>query len=214
MAKRTINLDMSACDNREMRIGSITSWDGSASELVEASDYEQRSKGEKRKGCAGGKGKMCQLCELHMPFSQQTMCANAIVGCQIGNITDCILIDHGPIGCSANHARFNLGYKMGLIRRGKPVENLRIFSTNLKEKDMVFGASDRLRQTIQDAFDRYHPKAIFISMSCSTAIIGEDIDSVADEMEYELGIPIVPLHCEGFRSNTIPLNYYRQIDEK
>ncbi len=200
MAKRTINLDMTACENREMRIGSITSWDGSASELVEASNYEQRGKGEKQKGCAGGKGRLCQLCELNMPFSQQTMCANAIVGCQIGNITDCILIDHGPIGCSANHARFNLGYKMGLVRRGKPVENLHIFSTNLKERDMVFGASDRLRQTIQDAYDRYHPKAIFISMSCSTAIIGEDIDSIADEKEAELGIPIVPLHCEGFRS--------------
>ena len=49
MAKRTINLDMTACENREMRIGSITSWDGSASELVEASNYEQRGKGKSRK---------------------------------------------------------------------------------------------------------------------------------------------------------------------
>ena len=61
MAKRTINLDMTACDNREMRIGSITSWDGSASELVAASNYEERGKGEKKKGGAGGKGKLCQL---------------------------------------------------------------------------------------------------------------------------------------------------------
>ena len=200
MGKRTINLDMSECENREMRIGSIISWDGKASELVEASDYDKRSSGERKKGCCGGGGKACQLCELHMPFSQQTMCANAIVARQIGNITDCVLIEHSPIGCSANHARFNLAYKIGLRRRGKPLENIKIFSTNLKEKDMVFGASDRLRQTIQDAYDRYHPKAIFISMSCSTAIIGEDIDSVADEKEAELGIPVVPLHCEGFRS--------------
>ena len=55
MAKRTINLDMTACDNREMRIGSITSWDGSASELVAASNYEERGKGEKKKGCSGGR---------------------------------------------------------------------------------------------------------------------------------------------------------------
>ncbi|MBP5244290.1 MAG: hypothetical protein J6Z28_06180, partial [Succinivibrio sp.] len=51
-----------------------------------------------------------------------------------------------------------------------------------------------------ETYDRYHPKAIFLSMSCSTAIIGEDITSVADEMEEELGIPVIPLHCEGFRS--------------
>ena len=37
-------------------------------------------------------------------------------------------------------------------------------------------------------------------MSCSTAIIGEDIESIADEMEDELDIPVIPLFCEGFRS--------------
>lgn len=37
-------------------------------------------------------------------------------------------------------------------------------------------------------------------MACATAIIGEDIDSISEEMEAELGIPVVPLHCEGFRS--------------
>ena len=37
-------------------------------------------------------------------------------------------------------------------------------------------------------------------MACATAIIGEDIDSIADEMEPEVGVPIIPLHCEGFRS--------------
>ncbi|MBR2175890.1 MAG: nitrogenase [Clostridia bacterium] len=201
MAKKTINLDMTECNNREMRIGTIISWDGKASELVEASNYEQRSKHEKHHhGCPGGKGKACQLCELSTPFSQQTMCANAIVACQAGNLTDCILIEHSPIGCSANHIHFNIAFRIGLQRRGKSPENLKIFSTNLNENDMVFGASDRLRRTIDDAYERYHPKAIFISMSCSTAIIGEDIDSVADEKEAELGIPVVPLHCEGFRS--------------
>ena len=65
---------------------------------------------------------------------------------------------------------------------------------------MVFGASDKLRQTVRDAYHRYSPKAIFISMACSTAIIGEDIDSIADELQNELGIEVIPLHCEGFRS--------------
>lgn len=200
MAKKTINLDMSECNNREMRIGSIISWDGKASELVEASHYEQRSRHEKKHGCHGNGGKACQLCELNMPFSQQTMCANAIVACQIGNLTDCILVEHAPIGCSANNIKYNITFNIGLARRGKAPQTVNILNTNLLENDMVFGASDKLRRTIDDAYNRYHPKAIFISMSCSTAIIGEDIDSIADEKEAELGIPIVPLHCEGFRS--------------
>ena len=189
-------------ENREMRLGSIISWDGSASELVANSNYESRSRNKKENqgACGEKKGKGCKLCELNMPFNQQTMCAHSIVGCQVGNIPDCILIEHSPIGCSAIHARFNLGYKMGLARRGKKVENLQIVSTNLLEKDMVFGASDKLRQSILDAHERFKPKAIFISMSCSTAIIGEDIESIAAEMEDELNVTVIPLFCEGFRS--------------
>ena len=202
MAKK-INLEMSSVENREMRLGTIIAWDGKASELVEASDYDTRKekkRGNSTKGCGGGKGKACRLCELRTPFNQQTMCANAIVECQIGNLTDCILIQHSPIGCAADNAWFNLAFKMGLSRRNKPVQNLQIFCTNLLEKDMVFGASDKLRQTIREVKERFNPKAIFISMSCSTAIIGEDIDSIADELEPEVGVPVVPLHCEGFRS--------------
>lgn len=205
MAKK-INLEMTSVENREMRLGTIIAWDGAASELIDESDYEgrkERKKGdptEKHGGCCGNGSKACRLCELKTPLNQQTMCANAIVECQIGNLTDCILIQHSPIGCAADNAWFNLAFKMGLTRRHKPVQNLRIFCTNLLEKDMVFGASDKLRQAIRDAKERFDPKAIFISMACATAIIGEDIDSIADEMEPEVGVPIIPLHCEGFRS--------------
>ncbi|MDR3255008.1 MAG: hypothetical protein LBT31_05535 [Synergistaceae bacterium] len=210
MAKKRINLKISSVDNREMRLGTITSWDGSASELVEASRYEARGRkktaGKGRGDCSGcqgsdsGERKVCRLQELKMPFNQQTMCSHAIVACQLGNLTDCILVEHSPIGCSASNPRFNQGFKIGLARRGKPIQSLQVCSTNLKENDMVFGASDRLRQTIRDAHERFTPKAIFVSMSCSTAIIGEDLDSVTAEMEAEIKIPVVPVYCEGFRS--------------
>lgn len=197
---KKINLDMSTVENREMRLGTIIGWDGKASQLIEESDYEGRSEKKLGHGCGGGKGNSCRLCELKSPLNQQTMCANAIVECQIGNIEDCILIQHAPIGCSADNPWFNLAFHMGLVRRHKKLQNLKIMSTNLTEKDMVFGASDKLRRTIREAKERFNPKAIFVSMACSTAIIGEDIDSIAEEMEAEIGITVVPLHCEGFRS--------------
>lgn len=197
---KKINLDTNNVENREMRLGSIISWDGSASELIEESDYENRINRRKSNSNCSGKGKGCSLCELNTPFNQQTMCANAIVECQIGNITDCILIQHSPIGCAGDNAWFNLAFKMGLTRRHKPIKNLQIFCTNLLEKDMVFGASNKLKEAIRKAKARFNPKAIFISMACATAIIGEDIDSIAETMEKEIEIPIIPLHCEGFRS--------------
>jgi nitrogenase molybdenum-iron protein alpha chain len=168
---RKINLNLPDVENREKRLGTIIAWDGSASGLVEQSNYQARAL-KKGRGCGGGeKGNSCKLCELNMPFNQQTMCTQSIVACQVGNIPDAILIEHASIGCSAMHPRFNLGYKMGLIRRGKKVENIQIISTNLLERDMVFGANKKLKQSIQDAWVRFKPKAIFISSACTTAII-------------------------------------------
>ncbi len=194
---KKINLKLDTVENREMRLGSIISWDGKASELVELSRYEERAL--KRRGC-GKSGGGCRLCELEMPFNQPSMCANSIVSCQAGNIRDCVLIQHSPVGCTARNPEFNLAFRNGLDRRGIKPYSINIVTTNLYENDMVFGASAKLKSTVRETFERYAPKAIFLSMSCSTAIIGEDISSVASEMEKEIGIPVVPLHCEGFRS--------------
>jgi nitrogenase molybdenum-iron protein alpha chain len=198
MSVKKINLDMTTVENREMRLGTIIGWDGKASELIRQSAYDERSL-KKHGGCQGP-GLGCKMCELKSPLNQETMCSNAIVQCQVGNLTDCVLIDHSPIGCSGENAKFNLSMHVGLSRRGKSLQNTLNISTNLMEQDMVFGASDKLRRTIRDAQKRFHPRAIFIGMACATAIIGEDIDSIAEEMEPEIGIPIIPLHCEGFRS--------------
>lgn len=197
MANR-INLNMTTVKNRELRLGTIIGWDGSAKQLIEQSAYDERSV-KKHGGCKRG-GQGCRLCELQSPLNQETMCSNAIVQCQIGNLTDCVLIDHAPIGCSSECAKFNLSMHKGLERRGKPQQNTLNMSTNLQEKDMVFGGTAKLRDAIRIAKERYNPKAIFIAMACATAITGEDIDSVAEELEPEVGVPIIPLHCEGFRS--------------
>ena len=196
MAKK-INLDLDTVENREMRLGSIISWDGKASELIELSRYEERAM--KQRGC-GKNGGGCRLCELEMPFNQQSMCANSIASCQAGNLRDCVLIQHSPVGCAARNPEYNLAFRNGLDGRGIKPRNINTVTTNLLENDMVFGASAKLRKAVRETYKRYKPKAIFLSMSCSTAIIGEDISSVAAEMEDEIGIPVVPLHCEGFRS--------------
>ena len=175
---KNINLNMTTVENRELRLGTIIGWDGSAKELIEQSAYDERSL-KKHGGCPV---KGCRLCEIQSPLNQETMCSNAIVQCQIGNLTDCVLINHAPIGCSSEDAKFNLTMHMGLARRGKPQQNTLCISTNLLEKDMVFGGSAKLRHAIRVAKERYNPKAIFIAMACATAITGEDIDSVAEEI--------------------------------
>ena len=95
MASTNINLNMTSVENREYRLGTIIGWDGKASDLIKESAYDERS-AKKHGGCAGKSGG-CKLCELASPLNQETMCSNAIVQCQVGNLTDCALIDHSPI---------------------------------------------------------------------------------------------------------------------
>jgi len=188
---------MASVEPREQRLGTIIAWDGNSEELHEQSGYELRGQKERgRKGCGGN----CRLCELSGPFTQGAVCSEQMVECQAGNVRDAVLIQHSPIGCGGGQVEYNAIYRNGLAMRGYKVENIRIISTNLKESDMVFGAADKLRQSIDDAWERYKPQAIFVASSCATGIIGEDIESITDEKEAELGIPVVPLACEGFRS--------------
>ncbi|MDR3206516.1 MAG: hypothetical protein LBT41_05455 [Candidatus Methanoplasma sp.] len=189
-----INIENTAVESREQRLGTIVSWYGKASELSEISQY---SKGG---GCGGGKGRRCTICEASGPFSQASGCTDAMAECQAGNIRDAVLIKHAPLGCSSFQVALNTIYRYGLAMRGHKIENVTVTSTNLREDDMVFGGIDKLRLTVEDVWDRYHPKAIFIGAACATAIIGDDIDSVAIEYGEKLGIPVIPMHCEGFRS--------------
>ncbi|MDR0614090.1 MAG: nitrogenase [Dysgonamonadaceae bacterium] len=186
-----INLKTTVVESREQRLGTVVAWDGKASKLSEASLYSS--------GC-GGDGKGCELCEIRGPFSQGSVCSEQMVECQAGHVRDAVLIQHAPVGCALGQVDYNSLYRNGLAMRNQPVENLRVTCSNLIESDMIFGGSNRLAQSIQDVYDRYRPKVIFISTSCATAIIGDDIDGTATEYEEKLGIPVIPLHCEGFRS--------------
>ncbi|MGN0143557.1 MAG: nitrogenase component 1 [Clostridium sp.] len=197
MARKKINLNVTNVEVRETRLGTIVNWNGSAKDLVKASQYEARGKGEKRK-CGSGEG--CRLCASAGPFSQATTCSSKMVSCQAGMVVDAVLIQHSSIGCAVDATNYTTTYRVGLKLRGYKVEDIRTVTTNLLEKDMVFGATDKLKQTIKDVWERLQPKVIFIGNSCATAIIGEDIESAAREAEEKYKIPVVPLSCEGFRA--------------
>jgi nitrogenase molybdenum-iron protein alpha chain len=189
-----INLKTSVVESREQRLGTVIGWEGTAAELAEQSAY---GRGDCNAKC-GQKAR--RVCELRSPFTQGSVCSEQMVECQAGNVRGAVLIQHSPIGCGTGQVIYNSIYRNGLAMRGLPVESLHLISTNLMEKDMVFGGVAKLEQSIRDAWDRHHPRAIFIATSCATGIIGDDVESVASQLEDELGIPVIPLHCEGFKS--------------
>jgi nitrogenase molybdenum-iron protein alpha chain len=190
-----INLRTAVVENREQRLGTIIGWDGKATELAKHSGYSRSDCGS---SCGSNKGG--KLCELQGPFTQGAGCAEQVVEYQASHVRDAVLIYHSPVGCSAGQAGTNISYRTCTLRRGQiPTDAIGI-STNLGERDMVYGGVDKLREAIHMAWERHRPNAVFIATSCATGIIGDDVESVTRECEEEFGIPIVPVFCEGFKS--------------
>ena len=166
---------------REIRLGSITGFEGTAGELVSCAH-----KGE--------------LSDSTRSFSQCMGCSSGNAFCQLSMITDAAVVNHAPVGCAGDAFGFNFVYRVGQQERNLPPSIGRYFSTNLEERDTVFGAVEKLANTVREVYERVHPKAIFITTSCASGIIGDDVEGTAKELSEELGIPVVGCFCEGFKS--------------
>jgi nitrogenase molybdenum-iron protein alpha chain len=116
-------------------------------------------------------------------------------------IQDGAVISHGPVGCSSCLHEFAFTYRVNSHLRDVPkVTQRRIFSTNLTEKDTIYGGAVKLTAAIRDVKERVNPNAIFVLTTCAAGIIGDDVENVCDEAAEEIGIPVVAIFCEGFRS--------------
>jgi nitrogenase molybdenum-iron protein alpha chain len=75
-----------------------------------------------------------------------------------------------------------------------------VVSSNMTEADTIFGATDKLYETIMEAYRRHRPKAIYVVSSCVSSIIGDDAYSVTQAAGEALGIPVGFACGEGIRS--------------
>lgn len=121
-------------------------------------------------------------------------------GVVLGPTRDIVNITHGPIGC---------GFYSWLTRRNqtKPTTDEEAnfipycFSTDMQDKNIVFGGEDKLKQAIREAYELFQPKAIAIFSTCPVGLIGDDVHRVARHMMEEIGgdINIFGFSCEGYR---------------
>jgi nitrogenase molybdenum-iron protein alpha chain len=84
--------------------------------------------------------------------------------------------------------------------RGVKMAGARWLTTNLTEAEVIGGGEEKLKQTILDADRQFRPTAIFILMTCTPSIIGDDIDEVVNRVQSEVSATLVPLHCPGFKA--------------
>jgi nitrogenase molybdenum-cofactor synthesis protein NifE len=108
-------------------------------------------------------------------------------------IADAVHLVHGPVGCAAYTWDIR-----GALSSGPELHRLS-FSTDLREKDVIFGGEKKLYRALTDLIDQYSPKAAFVYATCIVGIIGDDVDAVCKKVAEEKGIPVLPVHSEGFK---------------
>ena len=81
------------------------------------------------------------------------------------------------------------------------VSAVSIPSSNMLEKEVVFGGLKKLRTTIQGAVDIIDADAYFVLTGCTAGIIGDDIESVTSEFQ-EKGVPVYSIDTPGFAGDS------------
>lgn len=176
-----INLGKKDSQVREGRLGSITGYAGTLQDLG------------KRSGCGSLAGK--ERC-----FSQASLCNAACALGVLSFITDAAIVQHSPSGCAVTAMQVgNAKDQLASVLKLDTSHSCYV-CTDMNESDTVFGATENLCAVVRETHRRYRSNAIFIGASCVSGVIGEDLDSVSRELTEELGIPVAPVHCEGFRT--------------
>jgi nitrogenase molybdenum-cofactor synthesis protein NifE len=110
-------------------------------------------------------------------------------------IADALHLVHGPIGCAAYTWDIR-----GALSSGPALHRLS-FSTDLQERDVIFGGEEKLYGALTELIDRHGPKAAFVYSTCIVGIIGDDLEAVCRRVAAEKGIPVIPVQSEGFKGN-------------
>lgn len=101
-------------------------------------------------------------------------------------VPDVIHLVHGPVGCA---------YYGRTVRR----KSYRLLSTGLDERDIVFGAGDKLFDAIMEAAARYpEARAVLVYATCAVGLTGEDILRACKRAAGKIGRKVVPVNSPGF----------------
>jgi nitrogenase molybdenum-cofactor synthesis protein NifE len=145
-------------------------------------------------GACKGDGLKCGQASVSGAVSQKAcvFCGARVV---LNPITDAVHIIHGPIGCSSYtwDIRGSLSSGSELYRQS--------FSTDMRERDVIFGGEKKLAAGIDEAAEALSPPLIFVYATCIAGVIGDDVRKVCQEAEKRhaaSGLRVIPVMAPGF----------------
>ncbi|MFA5256693.1 MAG: nitrogenase iron-molybdenum cofactor biosynthesis protein NifE [Opitutales bacterium] len=155
-----------------------------------------------RKG--GGGAFVCDRNSLAGSVTQRAcaFCGSRVV---LYPIADAVHIVHGPIGCAA----FNWDIR-GSLSSG-PQMHRNSYSTDIAEKEVIFGGEKKLKAALDELITDLHPKAAFVYSTCIVGLIGDDVNSICKVASAKHGIPVIPVDSPGFKG-TKKLGYQAACD--
>lgn len=136
----------------------------------------------------------CEKASLAGSVSQRAcvFCGSRVV---LYPIADALHLIHGPIGCAAYTWDIR-----GSLSSGPELHRLS-FSTDLRERDVVFGGTAKLHASLDELIELHKPKAAFVYTTCIVGVIGDDVEAVCKEVIREKGIPVIPVQAPGFQGS-------------
>ena len=159
--------------------------------MAEIQILKDRERQIHRKG-SGDFAIACEQKSLAGAMSQRAcvFCGSRVV---LYPIADALHLVHGPVGCAAYTWDIR-----GSLSSGPQLHRMS-FSTDLQEKDVIFGGEDKLYLALCELIDAYSPKAAFVYATCIVGLIGDDVQAICKRVASEKGIPVLPVHSEGFK---------------
>lgn len=108
---------------------------------------------------------------------------------------DVIHLSHGPIGCT-----YDTWQTKRYISDNDNFQIKYTFASDMKEKHIVFGAEKVLKNNILEAFKAFPKiKRMTIYQTCASALIGDDIKAIAQEVMDEMpDVDIFVCNSPGF----------------
>jgi nitrogenase molybdenum-cofactor synthesis protein NifE len=151
---------------------------------------------ESRKGQVWEKGREGSfVCDKGSVAGSVTQRACAFCGSRVVlyPIADALHIVHGPIGCAA----YNWDIR-GALSSGPQIHR-NSFSTDLSEKEVIFGGEKKLGAALDELIPAYAPKAAFVYSTCIVGLIGDDVGAICKAASIRHGIPVIPVESPGFK---------------
>ena len=136
----------------------------------------------------------CEKASLAGSVSQRAcvFCGSRVV---LYPIADALHLIHGPAGCAAYTWDIR-----GSLSSGPELHRLS-FSTDLREREVIYGGEKKLYAALSELIAAYEPRAAFVYATCIVGLIGDDVQAVCAKVQAESGIPVIPVHSEGFRGS-------------